>query len=296
MACQECGKKKCNCEQGPQGPAGPTGPMGAPGSAGLPPEHQWDGTSLRFKNPDGSWGSWVDLQGTTGGSGSGTVGPPGPQGPQGPQGLPGPPGTPGATGATGPAGPQGPIGANGPQGPAGAPATIAMARIYSNTGVSATHAVTDTVEQMTVVNINSDGTDRFCQITFNVPDSQKVILKSTFAWRNTGGEPVVTILNLAWHSNALPTATPYSGINAVQIDDSPNGFQDIYFEQLLDLGEYEIGAAVTFHLFASADAAGSGIRAQAPANTLLGTGSPIVVNPKPVYLEALDAADIVITT
>lgn len=33
----------------------------AGGKDGIPPEHQWDGTRLRFKNPNGSWGSWVDL-------------------------------------------------------------------------------------------------------------------------------------------------------------------------------------------------------------------------------------------
>ncbi len=27
------------------------------------PAHQWDGTSLRFRNPDGSWGAWTDLRG-----------------------------------------------------------------------------------------------------------------------------------------------------------------------------------------------------------------------------------------
>lgn len=28
------------------------------------PDHQWDGTKLRLKNPDGSWGDYVDLQAT----------------------------------------------------------------------------------------------------------------------------------------------------------------------------------------------------------------------------------------
>jgi hypothetical protein len=29
-------------------------------------EHQWDGTKLRIKNPDGSWGEWVNLRGEMG--------------------------------------------------------------------------------------------------------------------------------------------------------------------------------------------------------------------------------------
>ncbi len=32
------------------------------GTPGLPPEHQWDGTRLRFRHPDGTWGAWVDLK------------------------------------------------------------------------------------------------------------------------------------------------------------------------------------------------------------------------------------------
>ena len=38
------------------------------------PEHQWDDTRLRFRNPNGSWGAWTDLRG-----------PPGPPGPPAPQ-------------------------------------------------------------------------------------------------------------------------------------------------------------------------------------------------------------------
>jgi len=73
--------------EGPQGPEGPAGadgqigqdgrigadgPAGADGATGLAPAHEWSGTSLRFANPDGSWGSFVNLQGPAG-SGSGTV-------------------------------------------------------------------------------------------------------------------------------------------------------------------------------------------------------------------------------
>ena len=56
----------------------------ASGPAGPSPEYQWSGTSLRFMNPDGTWGSYVNLRG--------------PQGTKGEQGDPGPAGT--ATPAT----------------------------------------------------------------------------------------------------------------------------------------------------------------------------------------------------
>jgi hypothetical protein len=117
---------------GPQGPTGntgatgSTGPTGATGPSGPAPEHGWSGTSLRFKNPNGTWASYTNLKGATG-----NTGPQGPQGPQGPTGNTGatgatgptgpegPEGDQGATGPQGPAGPQGPTGATGPQGPAG---------------------------------------------------------------------------------------------------------------------------------------------------------------------------------
>ncbi|WP_259556261.1 hypothetical protein [Vibrio harveyi] len=67
-----------------QGPQGPHGIQGEQGIQGLSPEHEWDGSKLRFKNPDGSWGNYENLQG-----------------PQGPQGIQGPQGVPGATGPAG---------------------------------------------------------------------------------------------------------------------------------------------------------------------------------------------------
>jgi hypothetical protein len=42
----------------------------APGQKGDMPDHQWDGTRIRFEKPDGSWGEWVDLRGA-GSAGSG---------------------------------------------------------------------------------------------------------------------------------------------------------------------------------------------------------------------------------
>ena len=70
-----------SCPQGEQGPAGEQGipgPQGQQGSQGIqgipgisgkngsPPEHEWDNTSIRFKNPDNSWGKFVNLIGEKG--------------------------------------------------------------------------------------------------------------------------------------------------------------------------------------------------------------------------------------
>lgn len=52
-------------ERGPRGPQGEIGPIGPM------PDHQWDGTRLRFEEPDGTWGKYVDLQGRPGQSFSG---------------------------------------------------------------------------------------------------------------------------------------------------------------------------------------------------------------------------------
>lgn len=42
----------------------------AKGENGSAPEHEWSGTKLRFRNPDGTWGKWVDLRGPKGAKGS----------------------------------------------------------------------------------------------------------------------------------------------------------------------------------------------------------------------------------
>ena len=49
-----------------KGPQGDQGPQGEPGPKGDKPAHQWSGTSLRFENPDGTWGSLVNLKGQDG--------------------------------------------------------------------------------------------------------------------------------------------------------------------------------------------------------------------------------------
>ncbi|MGH8502009.1 MAG: hypothetical protein ACREVE_05955 [Gammaproteobacteria bacterium] len=52
--------------QGERGPRGDKGDKGDPGRDGQPPEHEWDGTRLRFTHPDGRWGAYTDLAGPPG--------------------------------------------------------------------------------------------------------------------------------------------------------------------------------------------------------------------------------------
>lgn len=54
--------------QGDKGDKGDRGEKGDTGETGAAPEHEWLGTSLRFKNPDGTWGEWVQLKGEQGDS------------------------------------------------------------------------------------------------------------------------------------------------------------------------------------------------------------------------------------
>ena len=49
--------------EGIEGPEGPAGPVGPRGPIGRIPEHEWQGTRIRFKNPNGEWGEFVNLQG-----------------------------------------------------------------------------------------------------------------------------------------------------------------------------------------------------------------------------------------
>ncbi len=77
----ERGERGPQGPRGPEGPRGPAGPKGTKGDRGekgdtgeqgLPPAHEWKGTKLRFRDPDGRWGALVDLKGDKG-SGGGTV-------------------------------------------------------------------------------------------------------------------------------------------------------------------------------------------------------------------------------
>ncbi|MBN1132721.1 MAG: tail fiber domain-containing protein [Bacteroidales bacterium] len=51
---------------GPQGEQGPAGDPGPQGDKGDKPAHEWIETSLRFQNPDDTWGTAVDLRGEPG--------------------------------------------------------------------------------------------------------------------------------------------------------------------------------------------------------------------------------------
>lgn len=121
---------------GPQGPKGPQGPAGIQGPRGTAPDHEWNGSKLRWKNPDGTWAAWADLRGPQGVTGpEGPVGVQGPAGPKGATGPTGPQGPKGATGATGPTGPQG---ATGNTGATGAAATIRIGSV--STGAAGSNA------------------------------------------------------------------------------------------------------------------------------------------------------------
>lgn len=77
------GEPGADGQQGPQGEAGPPGPQGPKGDK---PDHQWDGTALKFEKPDGSWGEAVDLRGPAGkrGGGGGSAAPAQPTAPTSP--------------------------------------------------------------------------------------------------------------------------------------------------------------------------------------------------------------------
>jgi hypothetical protein len=49
-----------------KGDIGERGPAGIPGERGAVPRHEWQGTTLRFEQADGTWGKAVDLQGKPG--------------------------------------------------------------------------------------------------------------------------------------------------------------------------------------------------------------------------------------
>lgn len=52
-----------------RGAPGPRGPQGPQGPKGDKPAHEWQGTRLRFENPDGTWGDAIDLRGPKGSRG-----------------------------------------------------------------------------------------------------------------------------------------------------------------------------------------------------------------------------------
>lgn len=56
-----------------QGPKGDKGDPGPRGPIGPMPEHEWNGTELRFQMAPSQWGPWVDLKGDKGDPGKGTA-------------------------------------------------------------------------------------------------------------------------------------------------------------------------------------------------------------------------------
>lgn len=54
---------------GEDGRDGVDGKDGKDGKNGSIPDHEWDGTKIRFENPDGTWGEWVDIRGPQGRTG-----------------------------------------------------------------------------------------------------------------------------------------------------------------------------------------------------------------------------------
>ena len=66
------GRDGIDGKDGRDGIDGKDGRDGIDGKDGQAPDHQWDGTKLRFKNPNGKWGKFTNLKGDKGSDG-GTV-------------------------------------------------------------------------------------------------------------------------------------------------------------------------------------------------------------------------------
>jgi hypothetical protein len=96
----EKGEKGDPGEKGEKGDKGDPGEKGEKGDKGDPPAHEWQGTTLRFENPDGSWGQFVNLKGEKGDKGD--RGEKGEKGDKGDQGEKGEKGDKGDKGDTGP--------------------------------------------------------------------------------------------------------------------------------------------------------------------------------------------------
>lgn len=58
---------------GQRGQKGDKGETGETGEIGPRPDHEWDGTKLRFEKASGVWGKYVDLRGERGESGGGRL-------------------------------------------------------------------------------------------------------------------------------------------------------------------------------------------------------------------------------
>ncbi len=63
------GKRGYKGVHGRAGEVGLVGPPGPKGDTGPAPEHQWQGNALRFRKPNGDWGTLTNLQGPGGRAG-----------------------------------------------------------------------------------------------------------------------------------------------------------------------------------------------------------------------------------
>jgi len=113
------GKVFISDQEIPVASKGEPGLVGKQGITGSPPAHEWDGTKIRFKNPDGTWGPLVELKGKAGPGG--LIGGLGRIGETGSSGRPGKDGIDGDLGPQGKTGEPGKNGRNGIDGAAGTP-------------------------------------------------------------------------------------------------------------------------------------------------------------------------------
>lgn len=63
------GRDGINGKDGAKGAKGDKGDQGEKGDQGPIPDHQWQGTKLRWQKPGGKWGKYVDLKGEAGKAG-----------------------------------------------------------------------------------------------------------------------------------------------------------------------------------------------------------------------------------
>lgn len=203
-------------DQGIQGIQGPNGPNGAPGiqgPRGVGPKHTWNGTTLSFENPDGTWSAPTDLKG--------------------PQGIQGPEGPIGSQGIQGPVGHQGPRGEIGPRGPAG-PLPALSSAIDSASTVTA-------ASSYAVKTINDTKAPMPCAPSSNLyPNSNNKIGEIQSIWGIGYGNPVYLPAGGKWmffvyrvrkNVGLVPNFGPRTGVQAggslisvTTADETYNGF------------------------------------------------------------------------
>ncbi len=134
---------------GPTGVTGTTGTTGSSGETGEAPEHEWDATLLRFRNPGGTWGDYTDLLGQTGVTGVSGI-----------TGVTGATGVTGETGATGETGVTGVTGVTGLTGPTGLSGTTGVtgSGVTGQTGITGTTGLTGPSGITGLTGVTGDGT------------------------------------------------------------------------------------------------------------------------------------------